>query len=301
MNENPEFEERPRERGSRAPWLLVILALAGCAGLGYAAFKALQQANAAQAGRDEAAKRQELAEKARAEAEQKVTVLEREKEELSTRTEKLEANLQQTEAELSRLKATYDSLQDKMKAEIGRGDIRLSQSGDRIQVDLVDKILFDSGEAVLSARGQEVLGRLASVLKTIDDKQIQVSGHTDDSPIKIEELKKQFPTNWELSVARAVNVVRSLSEAGGVPAQRLLAAGYGQFHPLASNSTPGGRAQNRRIEILLTPELAAKKGNLAVPAAAVAPKPVAAAKPAAAPAPAPVKAKAPPAAKPGKK
>lgn len=186
-------------------------------------------------------------------------MLEREKAELAASTEKLKANLEQTEAELARLKATYDSLEDKLKAEIGRGDIRLSQAGGRIQVDLVDKILFNSGEAALSERGQEVLGRLGSVLKTIDDKQIQVSGHTDDSPISSEELRKQFPSNWELSVARAVNVVRHLSEAGGVPPQRLLAAGYGQFHPLTGNATATGRAQNRRIEILLTPELAAKK------------------------------------------
>lgn len=261
----------------------MLLALFAAGALGYAAWKSLQQTEAAERARDDAATRLAKAQADQTGLEDKLKALEREKGELAASAAQLKVNLEQTEAELSRLKATYDSLQDKLKAEIGRGDIRLSQAGDRIQVDLVDKILFNSGEAALSERGQEVLGRLASVLKTIDDKQIQVSGHTDDSPITSEELRKQFPSNWELSVARAVNVVRQLAEVGGVPAQRLMAAGYGQFHPLAGNATPNGRAQNRRIEILLTPTLAAKKAALAVPAAAVAPK---AAPVAAAPAPA---------------
>lgn len=265
MSAEPEFDASSL-RPSRAPWLLMLLALAAAGALGYAAWKALQQTEAAEHARDDAATRLARAQADQSALEEKLKALEHDKAQLAASAEQLKTNLQQTEAELSRLKATYDSLQDKLKTEIGHGDIRLSQSGDRIQVDLVDKILFNSGEAMLSERGQEVLGRLASVLKTIDDKQIQVSGHTDDSPIKSEELRKLFPSNWELSVARAVNVVRQLSEVGGVPAQRLLAAGYGQFHPLAGNATPNGRAQNRRIEILLTPELASKKAALAIPA-----------------------------------
>ncbi len=274
-------------RPSRAPWFLMILALAAAGALGYAAWKALQQSAGAERARDEAGNRLAKAQAEQAGLEERLKALELEKVALAASTEQLKANLQQTEAELAHLKATYDSLEEKLKTEIGHGDIRLTQAGDRIQVDLVDKILFDSGEAALSERGKEVLGRLGSVLKTIDDKQIQVSGHTDDSPINSEELRKQFPSNWELSVARAVNVVRQLSEAGGVPPQRLLAAGYGQFHPRMPNATPNGRAQNRRIEILLTPELSAKKTALALP-----PKP-AAAKPAAvvAVAPRPVAAK----------
>jgi chemotaxis protein MotB len=156
--------------------------------------------------------------------------------------------------ELAQLKGTYDKLEDKMKDEIAKGDIRLSQSGGRLRVDLVDKILFDSGEAVISKRGEGVLGRVGAVLATVDDKQIQVSGHTDSNPIS-DKLASQFPTNWELSVSRAVNVVRFLQEKAEVPAKNLIATGYGQFHPIASNKTPAGRARNRRIEILLTPSL----------------------------------------------
>jgi chemotaxis protein MotB len=116
-------------------------------------------------------------------------------------------------------------------------------------------VLFDSGEAALSARGEEVLGRVGAVLAKVDDKMIQVSGHTDDSP-PTDKVKLVFPTNWELSVARAVNVVRHMTEKAKVPSRRLIAAGYGEFHPIATNANPAGRAQNRRIEILLTPMLA---------------------------------------------
>jgi chemotaxis protein MotB len=285
--ENETDPGHPPRRASNAPWLLTVLALVAAGALGYSAWKALEQSAAAERARDEAASRLAKAEAGQTELEKKLAALQREKTELAASAQQLQDDLTQTETELFRLKATFDSIQDKLKAEIGRGDIRLSQAGDRIQVDLVDKILFDSGEAALSERGQEVLGRLASVLKTIEDKQIQVSGHTDNTPISSEELLKQFPSNWELSVARAVNVVRQLAEAGGVPPQRLLAAGYGQFHPLAANSTPKGRAQNRRIEILLTPMLASKRSALVVP-----PKPapsVASTAPAKAPAPAPAK------------
>jgi chemotaxis protein MotB len=117
-------------------------------------------------------------------------------------------------------------------------------------VDLVDKILFDSGSAELSARGKEVLARMGAVLGKVDDKQVQVSGHTDNVPIA-----EKFPSNWELSVTRAVNVVRFLSETAKVPPKRLMAAGFGSHQPVASNGSPAGRARNRRIEILLIPLL----------------------------------------------
>lgn len=293
MNPYPEQLD-PHARPSRAPWLLFLLALAAAGALGWAAWRALQQAEAAERSRDDAKDRLGRVQGDQAATEEKLKKLEAEHKELVASAAQLKQDLAQTEAELQKLKATYDSLEDKLKAEIGRGDIRLSQAGDRIQVDLVDKILFDSGEAALSPRGQEVLGRLASVLKTIEDKQIQVSGHTDDAPITQEEMKKQFPSNWELSVARAVNVVRHLSETGGVPPGRLLAAGYGQYHPLGPNVTPAQRAQNRRIEILLTPALAAKKSAIATKLApAPAPAPAAAK-------PAPAAKQAPAAAKPKK-
>jgi chemotaxis protein MotB len=117
--------------------------------------------------------------------------------------------------------------------------------------------------------------RVGAILAAINDKQIQVSGHTDQLPIG-EKRSAQFPTNWELSVARATNVVRFLQEKANVPGDRLVASGYGEFHPVASNKTSAGRARNRRIEILLTPLLEGKaiaKSKLRASAAVVDAKP----------------------------
>jgi len=96
------------------------------------------------------------------------------------------------------------------------------------------------------------------VLAKVEGRSILVSGHTDDAPPS-QRLAATFPTNWELSVARAVNVVRFLGEKASVPAGRLVAAGHGDTKPIASNATPQGRARNRRIEILLIPDLPTPK------------------------------------------
>lgn len=243
---------------SKAPWMLVGLMLAGAAGGGYHFYDELRRARsetraatekasaAVAAVADAAAAQKELTDK--------VEKLEGEKAELTTAKEELSKEVEAKSGELAELKGTYDKLEEKMKDEIASGEISLSQDGGRLRVGLVDKILFDSGEAAVSKRGEEVLARLGAVLAAIDDKQIQVSGHTDRTPIS-DKLTGQFPTNWELSTARATNVVRFLSEKASVPPQRLVASGYSEYHPIANNKTGAGRARNRRIEILLTPSL----------------------------------------------
>jgi chemotaxis protein MotB len=200
----------------------------------------------------------QAAEAKRAEMMPRVEKLEAEKAELVTAKEELERNVEAKTGELEQLKGTADKLQAQMKEEIAKGDVRLSESGGKLRVDLVDKILFESGEAQISKRGETVLAKVGAVLAQIDDKTIQVSGHTDNLPLG-EKLTATFPTNWELSAARAVTVVRFLSEKAGVPARRLVASGYGEWSPIASNKTGAGRARNRRIEILLTPALAPKQ------------------------------------------
>ena len=249
-------------RPSRFPWLLVVLTVLAA---GYGAWMAMQRleveagrAAAAQKAADDAAERARTAETERARLDIRTAELEKQLSDASSRAVELSQTLEQREAELQRLTATYQALEEKMQVEIRQGDIRLSQSKGQIQVDLVDKVLFDSAKAEVTPRGQEVLTRLGAILAGIADKQIQVSGHTDDSPITLPELKEKFASNWELSTARAVNVVRFLAEKASVPAPRLVAAGYGQYRPLGSNITPRGRALNRRIEILLLPSLEAK-------------------------------------------
>ncbi|MBN2573291.1 MAG: flagellar motor protein MotB [Deltaproteobacteria bacterium] len=203
-----------------------------------------------------------------AELEARKLQLEADKEALETAKAELSKSVEAKEGELHQLKGTYDSFRQKMKAEIARGDINLEQTGGRLRVGMVDKILFDPGEAQISKRGEAVLARVAEALSSIPDKQIQVSGHTDTMPIN-SPLAEKYPTNWELSTARATQVVRFLAEKAGVPPQRLVASGYGEFHPIAGNKTPAGRARNRRIEILLTPMLAPRTMSKAKLEAAV--------------------------------
>jgi chemotaxis protein MotB len=246
---------------SPAPWLLLIITVAAAGGGAWWLNQDRQKARADSASAtlkaaEAAAQQKELAQKVET-LEAEKTTLEADKTALATAKAELSKDVMAKTGELAALKGTYDKLEEKMKDEIAKGDISLSQDGGKLRVGLVDKILFDSGEAQISKRGESVLGRVGAVLATIDDKQIQVSGHTDKTPIS-GKLVAQFPTNWELSTARATNVVRFLSEKAGVPADRLVASGYGEHHPVASNKTPAGRARNRRIEILLTPALAPK-------------------------------------------
>lgn len=241
--------------GSSRLWLIVagaVLVGTVASGIAYLQYRGHDQAQAALvvAEREAKAARAKLAE-----LEEQKSQLEAEKEALETAKAELARNVEAKEGELSQLKGTYDSFREKMKDEIARGDIDLEQTGGKLRVGLVDKILFDTGEAEISKRGESVLTRLGEALAGIPDKQIQVSGHTDKLPIN-SKLSERYPTNWELSTARATQVVRFLSEKAGVPPQRMVASGYGEFHPIASNKTAIGRAKNRRIEILLTPMLA---------------------------------------------
>jgi chemotaxis protein MotB len=192
----------------------------------------------------------------------KVERLERENAELIALKARLTSEMAAKDEELAKLTAARKELEEKMKAEISAGDIALSDDGGRLRVDLVDKVLFDSGDATISKRGQEVLTRVAAVLAGMQGKLVQVSGHTDDAP-PTAKIKDTFPTNWELSTARATNVVRFLQESGGLSGKRLVASGYGQFKPVTTNVNHAGRARNRRIEILLVPEIEAVRASTA--------------------------------------
>lgn len=175
--------------------------------------------------------------------------MERELDILRARNLELE---RQKDTELQKLKATYDELVASLKEEIEAGEIQVRRMKDRLSVNLVEKILFDSGRADLKSSGVEVLGKVGTELAKIRDKRIQIEGHTDDVPIG-GALKERFPSNWELSAARAMAVVHFLQETTGIEPEKLSAAGYGEYQPASSNETPEGRAENRRIEIVLLP------------------------------------------------
>lgn len=156
------------------------------------------------------------------------------------------------EQEIARLKNTYDSLVRDLKKEIEAGEIKVTQFRDLLTVNLVEKILFDSGRAEIKPRGLEILQRVGDILKGVEDKIVRIEGHTDNVPIGA-ALRSRFPTNWELSTARATVVARFLQDKVGLEPNRLSATGYGQHQPVASNETEEGRSQNRRIEIILAP------------------------------------------------
>ena len=157
------------------------------------------------------------------------------------------------EAEIRRLGQMHAELSKSLEAEIAKGDIRIRQVRDRLRINMVDQVLFDSARAVVKPEGLEVLKRVSAILTKVDDKQIRIEGHTDDVPIG-PKIIHRFPTNWELSTARATSVVRYLIDEGGVEKANLSAVGYAHNRPVASNETPEGRAENRRIEIVLYPK-----------------------------------------------
>jgi chemotaxis protein MotB len=171
---------------------------------------------------------------------------------LTAEKAQLSQSAAEKEAEISKLKGTYDDVVGNLKNEIASGQIQVTQLKDKLTLNMVEKILFNSGQAELKESGKTVLDSVAAALKTIQDKDIRVEGYTDNVPLS-PKLADRFPSNWELSTARATNVVRYLVEKDGVDPSQMIAAGFGQYHPISTNDTPEGRAQNRRIDIVLVP------------------------------------------------
>jgi chemotaxis protein MotB len=156
------------------------------------------------------------------------------------------------EEKVKELSSTYEQLVDKMKGEIAKGQVTISELKGKLTVNMVDAILFDSGKAEIKPEGLVVLGKVIEILKSVNDKAIRIEGHTDAMPIA-GSLAQRYPTNWELSAARAINVARYLQNQAINPAT-LSASGFGEFKPVADNSTVEGRSKNRRIEIVLVPK-----------------------------------------------
>jgi chemotaxis protein MotB len=121
----------------------------------------------------------------------------------------------------------------------------------KVYVSLEEKLLFKSGSDVVDKKGKEALGTLAKVLNGTSDIIVMIEGHTDNVPIKT----SQFKDNWDLSTARATAILRILTRDYFLDSNRVTASGRGQFHPVATNDTPAGRAANRRTEIILSPDL----------------------------------------------
>ena len=177
-------------------------------------------------------------------------ILKQENETLQAKAKALE--VEKTE-EILGVKTMYEDLVQDMESEIKKGKITITQLKGKLKVNMVDEILFDSGKATIKPQGVKVLERVGKVLLNVKDQAISVEGHTDNVPIG-PDLATKYPTNWELSVARATAVARYLQEKIGVDPRSISATGYGQYQPIASNETEKGRTRNRRIEIVLVPK-----------------------------------------------
>jgi len=181
--------------------------------------------------------------------EQDKASLEREQADLRRQNEALEAQKSQLLSASKQSQAQYDSLVSNLSEQVQKGQLQVRRYKDMLTVDVAEQLFFDSGRAALKDSGKKVLKEVADAMKTYEDKAIRVVGHTDDVPIS-KAAQKVFPSNWELSAARATTVVRFLQEAGIAP-ERLIATGRAEYAPVAPNDSPEGRQKNRRIEITL--------------------------------------------------
>ena len=151
------------------------------------------------------------------------------------------------------MKGTYESLLENMESEIQKGKITITQLKGKLKVNMLDEILFASGKTTIKPQGVKLLDRVGKILLNVKEGAISIEGHTDNVPIG-PELRKKYPTNWDLSAARATTVARYLQEKIGIDPGVLSATGYGEYQPIASNETKEGKARNRRIEIVLIPK-----------------------------------------------
>lgn len=172
---------------------------------------------------------------------------------LKKETEEARAKIEELRQEKEQAGKLQKNLEDEMRAALESKDVTISQLQGKLTVTILDRILFDSGEAELRGEGERVLRQIATVLAQYPKRQIHVIGHTDNVPIRAGS-RGRYASNWELSTARATSAVRFLQEKAAVDPRRLGAVGYGEFHPIADNTTADGRAKNRRIALVVLPE-----------------------------------------------
>ncbi len=158
--------------------------------------------------------------------------------------------LRSIENETNRRNQIYEKFVDRLKTMIDGGQLTVSIEQGRIVINLPNNVLYKSGSANLNPEGAEALAQIALVLSQFSDRRFQIEGHTDNKPIK----SARFPSNWELSTSRALTVIHLLTDMDVVP-ENISAAGFGEFRPRAENETEEGRQLNRRIEIIMLPNL----------------------------------------------
>ncbi len=196
--------------------------------------------------------------------------------ELATEKGSLADNMRKLQGQLAELQrqeqaerdraALFQKLVAQLKGMIDAGKLQVVIRNGKMVVKLPDNVLFDPGRTDVKPAGRDALSQLTDVLKAIPGRNFQVCGYTDDTPIHT----AKFPSNWSLSTARAVEVVNLMTKDGMEP-QRLSAAGYGEYDPIAANDSVEGKAQNRRIEVAVMPNLEELPKFDDVPVASAAP------------------------------
>jgi len=165
-----------------------------------------------------------------------------------------EKRLAELEAYIRRQDSIANALNDIVKRALlsfNSDELTVEMKNGKVYVSLSDKLLFKSGSADVEEKGKDAIKKVAEILNKNPEIDVLIEGHTDNKPIKTDK----FDDNWDLSTARASNIVRLLSDENKVNAKRLTAAGRGEYMPKVSNDTPEGRAKNRRTEIILSPKL----------------------------------------------
>ena len=200
------------------------------------------------------------ADRARAEAEAAEAAARRAAEQATTTNalmaielESLRAQAAELQQQVTQATQAQLSLEQQMRTELDSRDVTISELQGKLTVNILDRVLFDSGQSGLKPEGQGVLLKVAKVLVQFPNRPVQVIGHSDNVPIR-DRTSEGFTDNWALSAGRAVAAVRFLVERAGVDPRRLSAAGSGEFKPLADNTTAEGRAKNRRIAVVVLPE-----------------------------------------------
>jgi len=168
--------------------------------------------------------------------------------------EKLKGEKSMAKARIEELKSTYESLISQLKRELENKEMTISEYEEKLSITFVDRVLFDFGSATITPGGKGIITRVGDSLQNVQGMQIRVVGHTDNRPIRKEYLWK-FPSNWELSSARAAAVVGFLQRECGLDPKSFEVVGRSFYRPVASNETDEGRAQNRRVEVIIAPQI----------------------------------------------
>ena len=169
------------------------------------------------------------------------------------RIAKLKSQVLELEQEKQQAGQMAKGLESEMRASLESKDVTISKLQGKLTVNILDRVMFDSGEAVLKPGGEAVMRKIGKLLAEHPELKIHVIGHTDNVPIR-SEAHGRFASNWELSAARALAALHFLIEKMSVDPHRVGAVGYGEYRPIADNSTSEGRAKNRRIAIAILPD-----------------------------------------------